>query len=67
MTKRNTQPNADQPSQETAVSPEINLEEKLAALFDEAWSHYINQRWQQAETLFAQIESHNSHYGQKGL
>ena len=67
MTKRNTEPNADQPSQETAVSPEINLEEKLAALFDEAWSHYINQRWQQAETLFAQIESHNSHYEQKGL
>lgn len=52
---------------ETAVSPPNLQPEQLAALFDHGWSHLINQQWQQAEEIFAQILTYNSLYEQDGL
>lgn len=52
-------PTADE---KTAVA-----QDHLTTLFDQGWTHLINQRWQQAEELFLQIEAYNSHYEQDGL
>lgn len=54
---------------ETAVHPPENsqTEMQLAALFNRGQTHLMNRRWKQAETLFAEIESYNSHYEQEGM
>ena len=54
-------------SSETAV-PRLDIqEEQLATLFNQGWSHLINHQWHLAENIFAQIESHTSHYELDGL
>lgn len=41
--------------------------EQLVNLFNQGWGYLINQHWERAEKIFAQIQSYNSHYEQDGL
>ena len=36
----------------------------LIALFNRGWHYMINQRWQEAEVIFAKIEAHHPDYSQ---
>ncbi|MEZ4592588.1 MAG: hypothetical protein R3D55_15800 [Chloroflexota bacterium] len=49
------------------VISQANQEHQLADLFQRGWNHLINQHWQKAEAIFAQIEAYNSHYELDGM
>jgi len=51
---------------ETAVPQPAVHPENLGILFNQGWEHLLNQQWQRAEEIFAQIEAHNSQYEQGG-
>ncbi len=40
--------------------------ERLTALFNQGWEHLLNQQWQHAEEIFAQIEATHAGYEQGG-
>ena len=50
---------------ETAVAP-VYTQSQLSALFNQGWLHIINQRWKQAEKIFATIEAQNTSYEKDG-
>lgn len=62
MNEPHIEPTTTAEERDTAVTSD-----NLAALFDQGWTHLINHRWQQAEEIFLQIETYNSHYEQDGL
>ena len=67
MNESSIEPTHTVASHDTAVSQPKMQEDQLTILFNQGWEHLINQEWQQAEEIFAQIESHNSHFEQEGL
>ena len=65
MNETHIEPTPSAENGETAVLQ--THEEQLTTLFNQGWRQLVNQRWQQAEKTFAQIEASNAHYEQDGL
>lgn len=65
MKKTYTEPKVAPTPEPTA--PQASHETQLADLFQRGWNLFINQDWQKAEAIFAQIEAYNSHYELDGL
>lgn len=66
MDDTRTEPTSTTDTSETAVSQPTDQPDRLSDLFNQGWEHLINQQWQLAEELFAQIEALNSHHEQDG-
>lgn len=66
MDDTHTEPTVASDKSETAVPQSTKQPERLTVLFNQGWEHLLNQRWQRAEEIFAQIETYNSHYEQGG-
>ncbi|MCP4417434.1 MAG: tetratricopeptide repeat protein [Chloroflexi bacterium] len=49
------------------IEPTQINQKQHTTLFNQGWSHLINQQWQLAEDIFTQIEAQNAHYEQDGL
>ncbi|MBK8905503.1 MAG: hypothetical protein IPM53_30245 [Anaerolineaceae bacterium] len=62
MNDTHFEPTTAEENRHTAVTPN-----HLCTLFNQGCTYLINHRWRQAEEIFLQIESYNSHYEQDGL
>jgi tetratricopeptide (TPR) repeat protein len=67
MNKSHIEPTQGTKLAKTAAFQAQTSQEQLTTLFNQGWSHLVNQQWRLAENIFAQIESHNSHFEQDGL
>lgn len=66
MNDIHTEPTSTTEKRATAVPPKAQPEH-LNNLFKQGWEQLLNQQWQRAEEIFAQIETYHSHYEQDGL
>lgn len=62
MNNTHFDPATGEQTRDTAVT-----QDHLITMFNNGWAHLVNHRWQQAEEVFLEIESYNSHYEQDGL